>query len=385
LEALQADKGDSLILHYGDPAKPRFIVIDGGPKDVFRKSLEPRLAQLKRKRPDQPKLPLDMVMVSHIDDDHVRGVGDLFAKLVRLDDDHVSLPYQIGTLWHNSFDDILGNRAEELFSKLAPVGGAGDGEGTSPAPAPESSPAAVAASIAQGRELRQFARRLQVKINDGFEGLVMVPKSGRATVPRAGGLTLTVLAPRQERMEKLFEEWEAQVKSHGWHEAETAAAMAAAFVDRSIYNLSSIVALAEFDSKRILLTGDARGDDILAGLKSAGLAQNGVTRVDIFKLPHHGSCRNAAVELFQQIVADHYVISANGENGNPDTETLAMIAQARGSDAYTIHMTNHEGAEGLKAKLDTFFAAHPAPNRKVVYREATALGLKVDLLDPVDY
>jgi len=41
---------------------------------------------------------------------------------------------------------------------------------------------------------------------------------------------------------------------------EKAKAEAAAFIDRSPYNLSSIVVLAESDNKKILLTGDGRGD-----------------------------------------------------------------------------------------------------------------------------
>ena len=48
-------------------------------------------------------------------------------------------------------------------------------------------------------------------------------------------------------------------------------ATVAAYLDRSVFNLSSIVILAEFKRKRMLLTGDARGDDILAGLRSSGL------------------------------------------------------------------------------------------------------------------
>ena len=213
----------------------------------------------------------------------------------------------------------------------------------------------------------------------------MAPKTGTAAIPRTGGLGLTVLSPTQERVEKLYDEWEEQVKSHGWNEAHTASAMAAAYVDRSVYNLSSIVVLAEFQGKKMLLSGDARGDDIVAGLKKAGLLASGSVRVDIFKLPHHGSCRNAAPEMFEQIVADNYVISANGENGNPDPETLGMIHKARGNDAYTVWLTNHDGSNDLKAKLDGFFQANPASNRKVVYRQDPALSLKVDLLDPIGY
>ena len=36
LEALQAAHGDSLILHYGPLTNPRFIVVDGGPRGIFK-------------------------------------------------------------------------------------------------------------------------------------------------------------------------------------------------------------------------------------------------------------------------------------------------------------------------------------------------------------
>ncbi|HPM83944.1 MAG TPA: hypothetical protein PLF81_24730, partial [Candidatus Anammoximicrobium sp.] len=74
LEALEAKKGDSLLLHYGRDSDPKLIVIDGGPSGVYARSLKPRLDQLKQQRsPDDP-LPIRMVMVSHIDDDHINGV-----------------------------------------------------------------------------------------------------------------------------------------------------------------------------------------------------------------------------------------------------------------------------------------------------------------------
>ena len=51
-------------------------------------------------------------MVSHIDDDHIHGLTDMGGALVELDDDQQPLPYEVGGLWHNAFDDVLGNRAE---------------------------------------------------------------------------------------------------------------------------------------------------------------------------------------------------------------------------------------------------------------------------------
>ena len=51
--------------------------------------------------------------------------------------------------------------------------------------------------------------------------------------------------------------------------------MLAAFVDKSVPNLSSIVVLAELGGKSMLLTGDARGDKILEGMELAGLLETG--------------------------------------------------------------------------------------------------------------
>ena len=48
------------------------------------------------------------------------------------------------------------------------------------------------------------------------------------------------------------------------------------------------------------------------------------------------------------IVADNYVISANGENDNPDTDVFEWIAEARGDAAYTIHITNEKLREPKK-------------------------------------
>jgi hypothetical protein len=77
---------------------------------------------------------------------------------------------------------------------------------------------------------------------------------------------------------------------------------------------------------RLLLTGDGRGDHTLEGLKSAGLLdQSGKLHLDVLKCPHQGSIRNVEKQYFEKIVADHYVISADGKFDNPDGATLELI------------------------------------------------------------
>jgi len=63
------------------------------------------------------------------------------------------------------------------------------------------------------------------------------------------------------------------------------------------------------------------------------------THVDVLKVPHHGSANNLDDDFFQRITADHYVLSGDGEHGNPERETLQMLLDARGRAKYTVHLT----------------------------------------------
>jgi len=386
LEALQAKHGDSLILHYGAPGRPRLVVIDGGPAGVYRTNLRPRLKQLKDARYSGDPLPLQLLMVSHIDDDHIHGVLDLTDDLLARQEHGQPPPYDIRALWHNSFDDILGNRDDEILGTLrASAASRGVAAGVH-----LSQPAAsVVASVGQGRDLRGHAARLGLPVNAPFSRLVVAPVNGAETVALGDGLKLTVLGPGRDQIERLHARWEEEVrriKQKGLATAE-AAPLAAAYADESVYNLSSIVVLAEAKGRRMLLTGDARGDDILAGLRAAGLLKGGRLHVDLLKLPHHGSDRNVETDFFRRITADRYVVSGNGEHGNPEIATLEMISEARGQAEFALYLTNRDGKNNLGRRLRDFFAAEKSRGRKykVVFRKDAALSLKVDLLEPVEY
>ena len=106
LEALQANDGDCLILHYQKTAAgtPTRVLIDGGSAGVYASVLKPRLDQLRAKKP----LVLRMVMTSHIDSDHITGILDLFKALSQQRDDGEEEFCTIQTLWHNSFEKLHG-------------------------------------------------------------------------------------------------------------------------------------------------------------------------------------------------------------------------------------------------------------------------------------
>lgn len=156
-------------------------------------------------------------------------------------------------------------------------------------------------------------------------------------------------------------------------------------MDRSVYNLSSIVVLAEAEGRRMLLTGDARGDDILQALLEAKLrSEERPFQVDVLKLPHHGSDRNVDQEFFDSIRALHYVISANGKDTNPDVPTLEMISRSRTDDDFTVWLTNAPSdfeVEGVGKEVAGFFAEETAKGRRyrVVYRDPDELSVRIEL------
>lgn len=376
LETLDAGKGDALLLHFGSPGAPELIVVDGGPPGIYRRVLKPRLDDLRASRAGGDRLTIRMVMVSHIDDDHIAGVLRMFTELDDLRAARKPQPYNVLTLWHNSFDDILGNETDVLLANLQPATAAAAAGADIPDGFPIHHDAAlVLATVRQGRELRAKARALSIRVNEGFDDLVGVPRQSNArTLPVGAALSLTVIGPSRQRVDDLREEWEREIKRLG-------VAQQAAFVDDSVFNLASIVTLASVGEKTMLLTGDARGDDILEGLTTAGLMTGGRCHVDVLKVPHHGSDRNVTTEFFRQVTADHYVISANGQHGNPDLGMLEMLAAARDTDDdFVVCLTNAE------PRLEAFFAAEAERGRtyEVRFRDRQQRSVKIDLGHQLD-
>ena len=348
LDVLPAHKGDCLMLHYGSESDRHLMLIDGGPADVYKLQLKPRIKRVhaSRQLDETDALPVDVVMVSHIDDDHIRGLLELTKEQRGKSPD---LRLRVRSLWHNSFDEILSGEAQEAV----PASGAASVlAGLDQGPAAfggeledgnEETHQAIEllSSIPQGRQLREDAEALRWGINRQFKGRLISATEASKPVTLDGGLKVTVAGPMQRELSSLRQAHEKWLREHAKGRRKTPEAMLAAFVDKSVPNLSSIVVLAELGGKTMLLTGDARGDRILEGLKLARvLKPGGKLHVNILKVPHHGSSNNMETGFFRRVTADHYVFSGDGQHGNPRRETLEMLLEARGhDDDYAIHLT----------------------------------------------
>jgi beta-lactamase superfamily II metal-dependent hydrolase len=413
----RARKGDCLILHYGTGTDPGLMLIDAGPSQVFGSQLKPRLDLIRAARGlgDKDPLPVDALMVSHIDDDHINGVLELTGELVEAQTVKKPLPLKVRGFWFNTFDDIIGNNPAELLAAVtnqfgpASLAGDPDTEGLDP------DAAKVLASVDQGMRLGDDARKLKFRVNPPFGGKLVMAIKGGKVLDLEKGLSLTIAGPMKGELLALQESYDAFLKDKARKKTR---AVVASFTDRSVPNLSSIVALAGAGEKRVLLTGDARGDKILEGLELVGaLKPGGTMHVDVLKMPHHGSDRNMEASFLERITADHYIFSGNGEHGNPERATLEMLRSARGNAAaYTIHLTypiddidverekdwkKEQQKEKARKKtnskivvrknwspeansLAALFAAHKAFAKKVTIVESGKPHV-IDLLDPLGF
>jgi hypothetical protein len=406
LEAVPARYGDCLLLHYGTPEAPGLTLIDGGPDQVWKPFLEKRLAALQKKRGDG--FQIDLLMVSHIDDDHVLGIGEFTTAWRAAKTAGEKWPYPVKQAWFNSFERI--SNAKNLGAVTASVT-ASTGAATlhdvdvdrpeikNPNKDEARAGLKVLASVNNGSKLRKDLEALRIPINRGFAGDLVRPGGGPSVPFKLGPeLTLHVAAPLPKQLDALQLKFAKDLKPED---------ALAAYTDGSVPNLSSIAAIARYKGKTMLLTGDARGDYLIEGLKAEGLlTEGGTLHVDILKMPHHGSDRNVDPSFFTNITADHYVASADGTFGNPDRPTMEMLIDRRGKAAeYTIHLTyplaqidarrkeiwekksGNRAWNPAKDDLGALFAAKQAEGYRFIVSAPAAAGQSemVDLLGPLPF
>ncbi len=337
LHIIQAEFGDSLLIEFGT-AKSKFILLDGGPPGVYQKFLRTELEKTLG-----PKGTLEALMVSHIDNDHIKGVLDLLAELKSQKDSGKPIFITIKDLWLNNFsntidtDGTITNRIQSIFSTAQSAG------------VKMSSTGIAINGVKEGHRVTTLSNILKIPLNKAATKSIFKVGSPGAKISY-GNLKFTIVGPTQENLDELKKEWEAWLEKRE-QEIDNGNFNILSMSDKSVPNLSSIMFLAEAYGKTILFTGDGRGDHLLEGLHQKKLLKNGKMHIDVFKVAHHGSDRNTDKEFFEKITADKYVISANGKYGNPDYNTLLWIVEA---------------AKTQKRKIELFITNETPSTKKIV-------------------
>ncbi|HEX3131661.1 MAG TPA: MBL fold metallo-hydrolase [Thermoanaerobaculia bacterium] len=308
IEMLPAEHGDCLWIEYGDPADPHRVLVDCGLRSTYRE-LADRLR-------DRPEIKFELLVLTHIDADHILGAIPLLQEID---------PKRFGDVWFNGWKhlnppDAMGALHGEMFAAIL--------------------------------EKRGF------NWNRSWNGgAVVLPDSGdlpRIELP--GGLKLTLLSPTRERLADLRIAWERELEAFEAGDTEAAMAYLQARPrfqpdalgperidveelaeqpfepDDSAANGSSIALLAEYEGKTLLLGADAFSPVLESSIRRL-LRQTGQRRlqVDACKIPHHGARANNGPGFLSLLDCRDFLFSSNGSHGyhHPHRETVARILTTR--------------------------------------------------------
>ena len=313
VELLPARHGDAIWVEYGDPAKPHRMLIDGGATRAGRDTI----VELMRERiPPGADVDFDLIVLSHIDADHLTGLLALF------EDDAVAL--RPSDVWFNGWDHMPDDR---LGAK-------------------------------QAERLTAAIRRRGLPWNAAFQGAAVSLGGGPGETPSLvppirldGGLVLTLLSPTYDKLAELKPVWRDEVELAGLTPGARVVpppqddrlgdkplpsdlgelARERVQGDASEANGASIAFLAEYGGHGILLTGDAHADVLASSIRLL-LAQRGASRlrVDAVKVPHHGSKYNLTPELLGLLDCRRFLFSTDGtsRSRHPDPVAVARIVTA---------------------------------------------------------
>jgi beta-lactamase superfamily II metal-dependent hydrolase len=318
IEVLPAEYGDCLLVECRSGSEAHRVLIDGGPPDTVD-SLRKRLQQL-------PEPAVDLLVVSHLDADHIGGIVELMQ-----DEKPVA---QFADIWFNGYKHL---------------------------PAPMEPDRGVHQALTLTDLLNGGNTGSALPWNIAWKGDGVVrgdddPKTARCLEPLPeiklpGGLVITLLSPTPKRLAALRRGWDLymqkvrdkesslqayQGSNRGFETVTDLEQLAAtdSKADNTAPNGSSIAFLLEYGGKSCLFAADAFATVVYPAL--ARLAEKrGVRKleIDAMKVPHHGSQANVLSQLFNVVNAKHYLISTSGARfEHPDDASMARIITRGGPD-----------------------------------------------------
>lgn len=284
---LPAGNGDAILISADD----KNILIDGGKNYKFIKR---PLQQLKEKHQY-----LDLVVLTHIDDDHIKGLLGL------LKDKHMrSL---IKRIWFNFFPNadiyLSDNQSNQTSAK-------------------------------QGISFDKLVHHMQKDNNSLiYEDHISIEQFD-SPIKLFSEIEITLLSPNEKKLEKLYKEYKKELsksltcgKASDYSYSIEELANREYKADDRVPNGSSIAFLLTYQQNlKFLLLADAHIELIVNSLKNLGYSKNNPLKIAFVKLSHHGSKHNINQDFLDIIDTDTFIISTNGKvHKHPDKETLSKI------------------------------------------------------------
>ncbi|SCB58078.1 hypothetical protein GA0061105_1042 [Rhizobium aethiopicum] len=313
-----ASEGDALILSWGPEDRPHRALIDLGRTGDYR-ALKPLLSIVEK---------FDLFCLTHIDADHIEGALPLFKE--------AKLPFTAERLWFNAHAQLVAAN-----DRLPPLG-------------------REALGAVQAEKVSAGIVKIGWRWNPEFASSVVSIDSPEAAEPISldGGLTLTILSPSDRKLAQLLPVWDQELAKAGLRTTDPDEVERALIDSREVLgdlnvdvlaatpfkidttrpNGASIVFIAEFDKRQVLLAADSHPDIIETALRGRGYSETNKLRLDCLKVSHHGSKANTSPALLKIIDCQVFAFSTDGSrHDHPDRETIARILNNDPDRAKTLY------------------------------------------------
>lgn len=286
IEVLQAGTGDSLWISHNK----KNVVVDGGNSTSaikVRYDLMPKEENI------------DLLVVTHIDSDHIAGVIALVEQMKNKGETN-----RLKQVWFNF------PKQEESDEY----------------------------SVPEGNELSSLLCKI-----DGLSWYNNTSDFIGTTIP-VGDIKISVIAPDHD----VADEYKPKKPDElGVNNADWGVDLSTLIknvddenLDEEGPNSQSIVILLECEDEKILLPGDCTPNELYRALHSYNNTHGNPLKLNLMKLPHHGSVRNITKSVFSEIECSNFIVSTkvNKKYCFPNKEAIAKLICFRNHNDETINV-----------------------------------------------
>lgn len=300
---LKAQKGDCIIIEYGDQKIIHRIIIDSGDQKKCNTPLGNYIKGVKKENQI-----IDLMVLTHYDDDHINGFLALLENSI-IDSSSVK------KVWMN-YGTELSKQAESTNVLNFTV-----------------TEASCKTTAEKGRD---FYDLLNEK---GIELKSVIYLNQDFLVEGARFIILSPSLKQIKRMLKevkkiddrvvFFDNEEPTLKTAGsnkdFDDSIDAVLLQEFKEDNKVANCSSIAFIFEYNDHRILFLGDSAPSQIVTALKERGYSNSNKLKLDYCKLSHHGSNHNTSDELIKLLDCQNYIICSNWSGDRPGKQCLSRV------------------------------------------------------------
>jgi len=306
---LSDSNSDSFLIKFLGNVRNRYILIDGGLRGNGRKSL-----QIVREIFNKKEV-IDMVILTHVDLDHVNGLLSIFES------DIVTSKNIGGVLFNVPHSEVEINSYKQSASQCG---------------------------YREGNKLLELILKKNINICKAVSG---------GSYHIDNDVLIDIIAPTQAALDIDHFNWRNTEIGHDETEDYNKESLLKEkhVEDTKPQNVSSIVCLISFDSKALLFTGDSVPSQILNAAKEP-------IAVDFFKIPHHGSKYNITPELLVMFPSPLYLIPGNRAS-YPNFYTIALLDEKAPSSQVYVPKGSWVHNDRYENRINLCFTPYEAGTR----------------------